>query len=113
MILAPGEKLFIMTRRQYPEDLRRHFVGEVEELSGATLRARGYTFVYDEDEHDFLKREDLRTRLFALIDGSVMVFVLPKDVVLMDMHYEIRQGARYITDGRTFWMNISELTAKL
>ena len=30
MVVEPGEKLFIVTRRLFEGDLRRHFVGEVK-----------------------------------------------------------------------------------
>jgi hypothetical protein len=112
MILAPGEKVFIMTRRLFREDFRRHFVGEVEELFGGTLRAHGYSFIYDEVLNDFVRREDLRTRLFSAIDAGLMIFVLPAEVVLADVRYEIRKGERLLTDGKAFNMNVSELSAK-
>ncbi len=90
MLLAAGDKVLIITRRQFETDLRRHFVGEVEEWSGAVARVRGYAFVYDPYTNLFLRREDLRTRLFPIIDAGLIVVLLPKAVVLADLHYEAR-----------------------
>lgn len=50
MVIGKGEKVFIVTRRLFDGDLRRHFAGEVQEATDTVIRVRGFVFVYDEDK---------------------------------------------------------------
>jgi hypothetical protein len=46
-MLAKGEKVFVITRRMFAGDLRRYFVGEVQEVSSFAMRIQRYAFVFD------------------------------------------------------------------
>jgi len=48
MIVSANEKVHIITRRLFDEDLRRHFAGVVLEVAEGTIRAIGYAFIYDQ-----------------------------------------------------------------
>lgn len=114
MTLKNGEKVFIIARRLFEKDLRRHFVGEVLESTETTARLRGYTFVYDDASGDFVRREDLRTRLFSLTDAGYTINLLPGEVVIEDISYQTNEkNQRVITDGKTFQMNVSEFSARM
>jgi hypothetical protein len=109
-MLSKGEKIFVITRRLFEKDLRRHFVGQVQEVSGAAIRARGYVFVFDESTNEFVRREELRTRIFSLIDGGIVISVLPGEVILEEIRYGLdEKNRRIITDEKSFKMNVSEL----
>ena len=41
MVIDKGEKIHIVTRRNFEGDLRRHFVGEVVEVQDAAVRIEG------------------------------------------------------------------------
>jgi hypothetical protein len=45
MVLTEGEKVHVITRRLFDNDLRRHFVGEVKAVSDVAVRLEGYAFV--------------------------------------------------------------------
>ena len=108
-MLAKGEKVFIVTRRLFETDLRRHFVGEVLEASGATVRVSGYGFVFDETNKEFVRREGLRIRIFPLIDAGLTINVIPREIILEDIRYSTNETSqRVITDNKSFQMNISE-----
>ena len=112
MVLEIGEKLYIISRRLFDKDLRRHFVGEVVACSNSQTRIRGYAFVYDDNSNNFVRRDELRTRIFSLTDAGYIINLLPKDAVLEDIHYVTDQeNHRLITDGKTFSMNVSEFSA--
>ena len=112
-MLSKGEKVYVVTRRSFAEDLRRHFVGEVLVPSGATIRARGYEFVYDNVTNDFVRREELRTRIFSLIDAGIVINVIPEEVILEEIQYGVdAKKDRIITDGKSFKMNVSEFGAR-
>ena len=112
MTLKIGEKVFIIARRLFEGDLRRHFVGEVLESADTTARVRGYAFVYDSVSGDFVRREELRTRVFSLTDAGYIINLLPEEVVLEEVSYQKNaKNQRIITDGKIFQMNVSEFSA--
>ena len=47
MILQPGEKVHVVERRSFDTDIRRHFVGAVEDVDISAFRATGYAFFDD------------------------------------------------------------------
>jgi len=113
MTLKIGEKVFIITLRLIEKDLRRHIVGEVLESTDMTARVRGYAFVYDDASGDFMRREEVRTRIFSLTDAVYIINLLPGETVLEDISYQADdKNQRMITDGKTFQMNVSEFSAR-
>jgi len=114
MVLQKGEKVFIITRRLFQQDLRRHFAGEVIECDGSTARVSGYAFVYDDATNDFIRREEIRTRIFSLVDGGLIINLISADANLEDVRYTTNEKhQRILTDGKTFQMNISEFSARM
>jgi hypothetical protein len=108
-----GEKVHIITRRLFESDLRRHFVGVVEEVTGAMIRARGYVFVFDEAANEFVRRDEQRQRLFSASDSGLIINILPAETELANLRYKIDgQGNRVLADGSTLSLNISEFGAK-
>jgi len=99
-VLEREEKVLIITRRMFSGDARRHFLGIVERYDAATIRVRGYAFVYDQEKASFERRKSQRTRVFAL-DNHLIVFVLPYDADLAAVRYEIQEGSGLVaTDGK-------------
>jgi hypothetical protein len=41
-VIEAGDKLHIITRRNFVDDLRRHFAGSVVAVSGGLIRLQGY-----------------------------------------------------------------------
>ncbi len=79
MILNTGEYVHIIHRQLFPDDARRHFVGTVESHEGTLVRVKGYLFAMDSRSSQFVRREQLRTRIVSLSD-AVIVNVLPAHV---------------------------------
>ena len=113
MVLTKGEKVFVISRRRFETDLRRHFVGEVEAASETTMRVRGYAFVFDESINDFVRRDQPRIRIFSLTDAGLTIIVLPGEVDPEQVRYAFEGGnMRIITDEKSFKMNVSEFGAR-
>ena len=109
MVLTPGSKVHIITRRLFERDLRRHFVGSVEEVTEVLARVTGRAFVYDETETEFVRRDDTRTRIFSLSDSGLIVTVLPSDTNVEQVVYRIdAQGRRMVTDDAAMSLNVTE-----
>ena len=109
MVLTKGEKVLIVLRRKFEKDLRRHFIGEITEASETVIRVYGYTFIFDENTKEFMRRRKPQTNIFSLIDALIVVIVLPKEIDVEEIKYSLSEkGHRIITDGKKFSFRISE-----
>lgn len=109
MVVTKNEKAFIMTRRLFDKDIMRHFVGLVEEVADGLMRVTGYPFNFDPNTGEFVRRPDIRTRLFGIGDAGLIINVLPPSVEIESVRYRTDQtGVRVLADGQGFEMNVSE-----
>ena len=109
MALSTGDKIYVITRRLFEKDLRSHFVGEVVEIYGNLATVIGYSFVYDESYNDFIRHEEIRTRIIPLADSGIIIYLLPREVVCESIRFTFnKQQHRIITDGVNFHLNVSE-----
>lgn len=114
MVLEKGEKVFIITRRLFLQDLRRHFVGEVLETTETAARVKGYVFVYNADNNNFVRRDEIRTRIFSLTDAGFIINILPRQAILDKIRYQVdEKNQGVITDEKTFILNVSEFSARM
>jgi hypothetical protein len=107
-VLAVGEKLHIMTRRLFADDVHPHFVGEVSAVAGSLFKAEGYSFVFDSGTNSYVKHPQIRTRLFSLSDAGHVITVIPHGVDLNSLEYRVVSGRLAITDSRGFSLEINE-----
>jgi len=108
-MLDKGEKVFVITRRLYEGDRIRQFIGEVLETADSIMKVRGYVFVHDDFTNEMVRRDDVRTRIISLTDAVNIVMILPKEVFIENVRYEINeQKQRVLTDGESFSMNMNE-----
>jgi hypothetical protein len=108
-VLEIGEKVHIITRRMFPEDLRRHFVGVVQAVSEDHIRAEGYVFVFNAGTNDFQRLSSKRVRLVSLSVGNI-INIIPKDVDIDALRYQKIDGRLVVTD-RNFALDINEFSA--
>jgi hypothetical protein len=109
MILNTGEYVHIIHRKLFPEDVRRHFVGTVESHEGALVRVKGYLFAMDPKRNEFVRREQLRTRVVSLND-AVILNVLPAGVQIDQITYTHQpNGDILVTDGTDWHLDITHL----
>lgn len=108
MILKKGEKVHLIHRRRFERDIRRHFAGVVEQYEHGMARLSGYVFVTDDlNKHVFVRREDRRTKIAAIGSGELIVNLLPPDVKIEKIRYELDRRRLVVTDG--LWqMDIKE-----
>jgi hypothetical protein len=112
MIISVGEKVHIVTRRFFEDDLRRHFAGIVEEASETAIRVKGFAWVYEQSSGDFIRRKAARTMVFGLADAGLILTVLPGNVDLDTLRYAMDSTRkRVLADDHGFEMNISEFGA--
>ena len=107
-VLAVGEKLHIMTRRLFADDVHPHFVGEISAVSGPLFKAQGYSFVFDSGTNSYVKHSKVRTRLFSLSDAGHIITLIPREVDLNLLEYRLVSSRLTITDSRGFSLEINE-----
>lgn len=111
-MLNKGEKVFVITRRLFNGDRIRQFVGEVLESSNTLIKVRGYVFVHDDFTNEFVRRDDIRTRVISLVDAVNIIMVIPENVLLENVQYELDDlNQRVLTDKESFYMNLNEFGA--
>lgn len=108
MIVEIGEKIHIMARRRFEQDIRRHFVGTVLTSDGSVVRTEGYTFVFDANKDNYDKRPEERTRIFDLSDSGYVVNIIPKETVLEKVIYKLSDRRLVVTDEKTFSLDVNE-----
>jgi hypothetical protein len=109
MILNSGEYIHIIHRQLFPAEARRHFVGTVESHEGPLVRVKGYLFAMDSKRNEFVRREQLRTRVVSLND-AVIVNILPAHVNIDQITYTHRpNGDIHVTDGTDWHLDITHL----
>ena len=111
-IIEPGEKVHIMTRRQFPDEVRRHFAGVVLAVSDTMIRAEGYVFVYNLSTNKYQKKTPKRTRLFAIADVGNIINVIPSTVDIEQLHYTTINDRLVVTDPSDFELDINEFGGK-
>jgi hypothetical protein len=111
MVYEIGEKVHIVERRNFPEDLRRHFVGEIVKCSDHALRVVGYAWVFNRVKAEFLRKAEKRERIIALGE-KLTINIIPKDVDISEIKYQTdpKKGL-VVTDGEKFFLEISEFSA--
>ncbi len=109
MVVTSGETVHVILRRLFDDDVRRHFAGVVENVTETAMRVTGYAFIFDESKGQFIRRNQIRTRLIPLGDAGLVIHVLPETVELENLGYGRGQsGQRVLTDGLGFEMNTNE-----
>lgn len=112
MVLDIGEKVHVITRRLFDNDLRRHFVGEVKAISEVAARLEGYVFVFDASHNRYVKRPERRVRIIGLVDSGNIINVLPPHLEIDDLSYQVSgENHTVFTDGVSFSLDINEFSA--
>jgi hypothetical protein len=111
MILEQGEKVHIIERRHFTDDIRRHLVGEVTRCSEQAIRLKGYVWVFDIANGQFVRKPEKRERVVCLGD-RLTINVLPPEADLDAMKYiSDPQKGLLVTDEKSFFLEVTEFTA--
>lgn len=109
MLMHPGDKLHIIARRRFENDIRRHFAGEVQAVDQNAIRAKGYVFIFDNVSKQFVKKEEQHTRILSLVDSGFIINVLPPETDIEEVHYQLSEENHLeVTDNNRFHLDIQE-----
>ncbi|MBI4285517.1 MAG: hypothetical protein HY670_06410 [Chloroflexi bacterium] len=110
MIMDPGEKVHVIERRAFPEDVRRHFIGEVVRCTAEAIRLRGHAWVFDKVKGSFVRMPEKRERI-VYPDNRLVINIIPREVNLDDVKYIQQPQRLVVTDGKKFSLEITEFSA--
>ena len=108
MVISQGEKAHIIRRRNFVDDPRRHFIGEIKEVDGQVVRVEGYVFIFDPSKGEFFKKTQKRTTIIDLGDSGYVVNVIPMDINIEQLVYKNDEKTLFVTDGKSFSLDINE-----
>ncbi len=111
MILSAGEKVFIVTRRHFEGDTRSHFVGQVDACAEQSVRVTGYIYIANA-RHGFDQKPQVRTRIFSLTDGRIIINILPKGLDLSELEYVRILNRLHLSDGKDFVYDVDEFRSE-
>lgn len=110
-VLNVRDKVHIVTRRSFPQEVRRHFVGEIVAATDSAIRAEGYVFIFDEGRNAFSRKVERRTRIFGFTASDFIINVIPTTTDLEAVTYRVNeQGSTVCTDGKNFSLDVNEFT---
>ena len=109
MILQDGNRVLIVHRRLYDNDLPRFFVGIVDGYEAGICKATGYSWVKDTFASRLIGKREKRSKIFSLSSGTLLVYQLPDHLQLEKLSFEVDPQRRlWLGDGLDFKMDLSE-----
>lgn len=108
MLLNEGDNLLITHRRLFDKDESRFFVGKVIAYEAGLVKVLGHSFVRDVISGRIIEKAELRTKIFSLSSGTLLVYQLPNAVHLDSFILHAEEGRLRASDGQGFVMNLAD-----
>ena len=106
MIPSVGEKVLIIDRKLFAEDMQRHYIGEITKASDNALKVKGHVWIRDQIK-GFVRKTGNRERLVYPSDRTI-INIIPEHVNLNEITYVHTGGTTVVTDGKNFTLDITE-----
>lgn len=107
-VVQIGEKLHIANKRTFSGAARRTFIGEVTAVHGTVARLDGWLFIFNPNMNEYDRKSKKHTRIIDIANGWNHVSVLPPEIRLENLTYQMIDGAMAITDGLRLRMEVTE-----
>lgn len=111
MILETGSKVLIVHRRLFEGDQARFFLGTIDgyDSNAGVAKVTGNTWIRDTFSGELLRKEDQRTKILGVANGTLIIYELPPETDLRGVKLEIEKGGRLaLTDGKKLRLDLSE-----
>ena len=106
MIPSVGEKVLIIDRKLFAEDIQRHYVGEITKTSDNALKVKGHVWIRDQIK-GFVRKTGNRERLVYPSDRTI-INIIPENVNLNEIKYVHAGGTVVVTDEKNFTLDVTE-----
>jgi hypothetical protein len=110
-MLNAGDKLLVAHRRLFERDETRYFAGTVEAYDAGVVKLVGWTYLKDFGSGAILRKEDLRTKLYSLASGTIIVYQLPAETDIESLEFRGDAAHLLLIDDDGLRMNIAERVA--
>lgn len=109
--IHPNDRLLIIDRKLFRDDVTNLFVGVVEEYEEEVVRLRGYSYHISPYEIGTEKRAGERVRVVSLSCGDI-IYVLPRELNVT--HVEVRRSPKslVLSDNQTVTMDLTDCLIK-
>jgi predicted secreted hydrolase len=109
MMLETGSRILIVHRRLFETDKGRYFMGEVDQYESGLVKVTGHSWVQEQFGGKLVKKDELRTKIFSLMSGTLLVYELPSRLDLKMVKFvQATDGKLCFTDGSKFRMDLTE-----
>lgn len=109
MIFEKEGKVLLVHRRLFNGDQPRIFIGVIQDAEQGLIKVRGHSWLQDHRTGAVFRKEDERTKIFAVISGALMIYELPHEVDLPALKFiNTEDGRSWLTDEKHFRMDLSE-----
>jgi hypothetical protein len=106
MIPSVGEKVLIIDRKLFAEDIQRHYVGEITRASENALKVKGHVWIRDQVK-GFVRKTGNRERLVYPSDRTI-INIIPENVNLNEIKYVHAGATTVVTDEKNFTLDVTE-----
>ena len=108
MLLEKGNSLLIVHRRLFEKDHSRFFVGKVDGYDSGIARVTGYAFGRDNISQNIVRKPEVRTKLFGISSGTLIVYCLPDDTSIDDVVFETSETGLSLISPPNYSLNLTE-----
>ena len=114
MVFDIGEKVLIVEKRYFVEDVHRHFIGQIVKCSENVIRVVGCAWVYD--GVNWFQRKPEQIERVIPIEDRYTIIVIPADVDIDEIKYVLDaskgQASIIMTDGKNFSLDVTEFALR-
>jgi len=108
MVVEEGNKILVAHRRLFEKDELRFFLARVDAYEAGIARATGHSYVWDKLHGGIIEKADERTKIISFSSGTLIVYLLPDEVLLDTLKFVSAENRLSLTDGKGFTMNLGE-----
>lgn len=109
MILEAGSKVLVVHRRLFEGDEARYFIGVVDGYESGIAKVSGFSWTRDSLAGTFVEKHEPRTKIFSIMSGTLIVYILPANVDLKKVRFETENnGSSWLAGESGFKMNLTE-----
>ncbi len=106
MIPTVGEKVLIIDRKLFAEDIQRHYIGEITKTSENALKVKAHVWIRDQVK-GFVRKTGNRERLVYPSDRTI-INIIPENVNLNEIKYVHAGATTVVTDEKNFTLDVTE-----
>ncbi|HLH77000.1 MAG TPA: hypothetical protein VKV28_09375 [Candidatus Binataceae bacterium] len=103
----PNDRLLIIDRKLFRDDLTRFFVGVVEDCEEGVVRMHGYSYHINPYQMGSEKRVDERTRIVSL-HGTDLCYVLPRELNIAQVAVTHTTKSVILSDGQAWSLDLTD-----